>query len=135
MCLCSYGVYVCALASMFICFLQKGMPLFVSASRLLRECQLNRFVIGGLIVHNKKLVLCVCMFVYVYTTTNATVYSIHTRTHAHTHTHTHIIIVLYSRIVCSQLPASIVKKLCMVAQVEYDARHSDLVHDMTKVCP
>ena len=39
-----------------------------------------------------------------------------------------------SRIVCSQLPANIVKKLCMVAQVEYDARHSDLVHDMTKVC-
>ena len=66
-CVCARTVYVCvcALASMFTYLLQKGMPLFVSASRLLRECQLNRFVIGGLIVHNKKLVLCVCMFVYV----------------------------------------------------------------------
>jgi len=38
-----------------------------------------------------------------------------------------------TRIVCSQLPAAIVKKLCLVAQVEYDVRHSGLVHDMSKV--
>ena len=52
-----FGIFVCQ---------QKGMPLFVSASRLLRECQLNRFVIGGLIVHNKKSVcVCVCTCVCV----------------------------------------------------------------------
>lgn len=40
---------------------------------------------------------------------------------------------VHYRIVCSQLPAAIVKKLCLVAQVEYDVRHSGLVHDMSKV--
>lgn len=56
LCLSQHANAICTCVVYVWLSLQKGMPLFVSASRLLRECQLNRFVIGGLIVHNKKFV-------------------------------------------------------------------------------